>query len=355
MTSDRPTGDLILNAKYQESAADRKFAAEELVRSCVRKSDYETLMIMVNDIDFSYEARQDATLALIQVVSALCERGSLEPAMKAFSDVRIWYDHREKIGDAIVKACVREGTYEPLVLIIKDKNCPHKVLEDARHVLPDLVLKTGSLETIQQLAADNSLPNNTRQLFGMKLFEIHSIDDDLEGLLSLAMNKEAHDEPRKAASFKVFHFYEEAGSFSSMQAMVENASLLYEVRKSMALRIIDLCIESGNYPLLITMGQSSSVPMNIRIELEDKVDLAASKAVQNALSIGDRSVLSFMSHDDRLSDIIKMRAKAAVDKLERAQKGSNGHPQTGQELAARLARTLARDSHPPPSPRKISH
>jgi hypothetical protein len=352
---------LILNAKHNPNEEDRKLAGEELVRSCARNLDHNTLLAILGDEGFGDSIKRDAERALAGLMSPLGDTGRLEDGLAIISDDRLPHAAREKTGEAFVDACARAREFPPLIQIIKNKGNPYAVIEKSKKVLCELVEHSGSMEAMAQLAFDRDIPGSIRQFFGMKLYEIHSLDDDLAGLMSIASNKDAHDEPRKAASFKLFHYYEKAGSFSSMQAMIENATLPYEVRKGIALRVIDLCIESGNYPLLIVMGQSSGVPMNIRIDVEDKVDIAAGKAIQNAVAIGDTSLLSFMSHDERLSDILRARSKSELERL--SQKGSNGHAHSGQELAARLARTLGRASQPPPpresSPpsqnRKISH
>ncbi|HSB47313.1 MAG TPA: hypothetical protein VLD37_04810 [Candidatus Bilamarchaeum sp.] len=364
MTSDSPSGDslLVLNAKYHPNEGDRNLAGREFVLSCVIRGNHGMLALIVRDDGFTQGTRKEAADALEQVLCGLLEEGYVPQAAELVSDRSIPYQNREKIGLALVSFCRSAGTGEPLVKMLHARaNCPHDTLEECRRALMDITLsglqKTGDSGPIEALALDRELPQSAHQFFGMKLYEILSSAEDLPGLLKLAEQKGCHDEPRKAATFKLFNSYKSAGSYTSMQALVENQSLLYEARKSMALGIADICIESGNYPLLVSLSRGESVPLNIRLDLEDRIELAAGKAAENAITAGDRTLLSFLSNDERLGEVLRDRCAKALEKLERPTYSGpslrQSHPPPiSDELAATLARKMGRASQPPPPTRK---
>ena len=259
-------------------------------------------------------------------------------------------NNRILAGEALVEACSAGKNpaedLSTLKSILQSEDFHPRTKELAKKKITDAALlaciRAGSLAPLWDIAGDRTLPRPVLQFAGMKLFEKLSEAGESEGLISLSSGESFHEEPRKAAGFRLLHSYEEEKAYTQLYSLVVKEGLLYEVRKVAGVRLSDLCVKEGNYPLLLRMGSDERVPLNVRIELDIKMEKAAAVAIEDALKRGDSTLLSFISSDERLPEAVRKDARMRQSALARAEwNGSAG----AREAFPRSERP----SGPPPS------
>lgn len=263
--------------------------------------------------------------------------------------------NRKLAGEELISACLAAKDVGTLRRILLEEDFHPRTREEAKGPIVEaasaLCEAEGSSRALLALATDREMPNPVLQFAGMKLFERLCLSMDRDGLLELSSNQSAHEEPRKAAGFRLVHGYEAENAYSLLYSLTVHEGLPYEVRKTAGARLAELSVREGNYPLLLRMGQDTRVPLNLRIELDEKAEKAASRAISDAASGEDHGLLSFIAGDERLSERHRAEAKSRLIALERAE--GKLVPDKDKE-GALLARTRERISTNPPviRPRK---
>lgn len=275
-----------------------------------------------------------------------------------------------EIAAELAEALVHDGKYSVLIDTFQDPSTPPFLAEMFRARILEAAFTafrvSGSKEPLRDLATREDIPLDIAQCAGVALANAYDSPYDEKKLREILGDKQYHDDARVEAGKHICRHAQENKEFSTLFDLTVSADVIYDVRKPAGHSLIELAVASGNYPILLRLDAQKALPVNIRIELDGKVESAARKAIELAYSEGDFAILQEMSEDRRLPHSIRGRAEGCLFDLthEKPKAVSDARPEDAAaelsrgpmtaELMYRLGKTAGTahsSTNPPPSDR----
>ncbi len=288
-----------------------------------------------------------------------------DPASNFTSDIlRAKYAEDEGVRRsavaAIINALREGGRYSALIDLCHDAAAPRLLRDESEAAILQAafvsVKKYGTDDALFDVATRQDVPLEVAMHAGLALALRNSVPYREEALWGIVIDPRFHDEARVAAGKNMEEQSASDLKFSVLFRMATVPEVPYEVRKPSALRLISLAQENGNYPILLRLQDQRFLPVDVRIALEDKVEEAATKAIESAYALQDFAILTDISEDRRLPDAIRRKASGCLhDSISDRPPRPDGPVETGKaaELMHRLGKKAGavRTGTAPPSTR----
>jgi hypothetical protein len=265
-------------------------------------------------------------------------------------------------GAMVIESLLGQGRYSVLIDLCRDAGSPPFLAEEARkNILAAAMVackNSGTNLPLQDVATRQDVPVDIAAHAGVFLAIRLSDPYDEKALCGVLKDTRYPDEARAEAGNAIMSHAEKELTFSTLMDLVASPDVIYEVKKPAGHLLIRLAVERGNYPVLISLSSQKSLPIDLRIALEDKVQMAAITAIELAYAEKDFSILTDISDDARLPASIRGKAMGCLhDSMHEKPASASGapDPQMTAELMYRLGKgagAVRSSIEPPPTPAK---
>ncbi|MFN7991878.1 MAG: hypothetical protein U0R44_07025 [Candidatus Micrarchaeia archaeon] len=249
-------------------------------------------------------------------------------------------------GMEAVGSCIRCGDTGTLILVHIDDGFPEEVREEAKAgILPSALrrsLEEGSYQPLLDTLSTDKLPLITRrELTGSIIIQFAARKDE-DGLFAIASCPACHYDDRVKSGTILLKIAAEQSRFSLLFELATNADVPYEVRNPAGTMMVSLAVEEGNYPILLRFA-SQHLGVDMLVETEGKIEMAASCAIAKAFERKDQMLLKNIGDDPRLPDPTRALALKKHEELHGIL--SRKEDDLGRELIGRLAQTAGLPVH----------